>query len=644
MTLWKLGCKWGSNTPLFYDFIKTQEIVISWIDKPFQKNDWVLIANGHTVLAFAKVLETPVSCLTKPNYSAEFKKLEIPFEDNLIIANADWLVLKKEDQFKYKLQQGICRVQDSKTRNIFNKILKKHTMNFQKDYLIKLLKQKKQIILQGPPGTGKTRLAEQLAIQLCNSNIDNKITLKQINLSAANIAERLKNVQSVQSSTGRTTYRIENIKKDRCTVVLESDTSYEIPFKGIRDAYNSKLWEGGQSNGLDPYNAAIAKYIFENKILIEDIATKENDYALIQFHPSYTYEDFVRGIVVKNNNGEIEYKTENKVLALIAEKALTNYTNHFKDNTAYNNDVKLKEYFNLFTDKILDDIEEHNGFYKLTANIGLINVDNDAFRYKGQNEGWVKNGNRMLFKDILQAYSVGNKERQDIKKNDKLSGLAKQHASYYVRVLNLFYDFLKDNNLSFNNIEIEKEPLKNYVLIIDEINRANLPTVLGELLYALEYRGKEVQSMYDIDGVNSIIIPPNLYIIGTMNTADRSVGHIDYAIRRRFAFVDVLPKIIDETELVGQKIFKTDKFKEVSKLFLTNFDDYNNDPNVLFEKSEYLSDEFRVEDMWLGHSYFIADNEEDFTFKMEYEIKPILKEYVKDGILNEDALEIINGL
>src|SRR5690606_7139407 len=80
-----------------------------------------------------------------------------------------------------------------------------------------------------------------------------------------------------------------------------------------------------------------------------------------------------------------------------------------------------------------------------------------------------------------------------------------------------------------------------YVLIIDEINRANLPAVLGELIYALEYRGEGVDSMYDLDGDTSIILPPNLYIIGTMNTADRSVGHIDYAIRRRFAFVEVLP-------------------------------------------------------------------------------------------------------
>ncbi|MFZ0599020.1 MAG: AAA family ATPase, partial [Flavobacterium sp.] len=82
---------------------------------------------------------------------------------------------------------------------------------------------------------------------------------------------------------------------------------------------------------------------------------------------------------------------------------------------------------------------------------------------------------------------------------------------------------------------------KKFVLIIDEINRANLASVLGELIYGLEYRNKTINSMYDINNDFSIIIPDNLYLIGTMNTADRSVGHIDYAIRRRFAFIDILP-------------------------------------------------------------------------------------------------------
>lgn len=79
------------------------------------------------------------------------------------------------------------------------------------------------------------------------------------------------------------------------------------------------------------------------------------------------------------------------------------------------------------------------------------------------------------------------------------------------------------------------------VLIIDEINRGNLPKLLGELVYALEYRGHEVSLPFTCEGSDKLIVPKNLYIIATMNSADRSIGHIDVAIRRRFALFPLLP-------------------------------------------------------------------------------------------------------
>ena len=172
--------------------------------------------------------------------------------------------------------------------------------------------------------------------------------------------------------------------------------------------------------------------------------------------------------------------------------------------------------------------------------------------------------------------------------------------------------------------EALKDKDKPYVLVIDEINRANLSAVLGELIYALEYRGEAVKSMYAIEGENNLILPPNLYIIGTMNTADRSVGHIDYAIRRRFAFVNILPK--DLTNELGDQ-FESALFAKVTNLFNTN-----------------LSPEFKKEEVQLGHSYFITKNT-PIDIRWEYEIKPILLEYVKDGILVGEGIEtIINNL
>ena len=637
MKLWKLGCHWGSHTPLFYDFIKEHKIVITGSDKIFKKNDWILIADGHKILAFAKVNETMHSCVSYPNYKDEFDKHQIPFDDNLLIANADWIVLNNEDQFKYQLQQGICKVQSTHIKNIFNKTLKKYTMNIEKEKYLSLLKQKKQIILQGPPGTGKTRMAKQLALAMCNSSEDvfsddNLFTDKYI-------AFKLKDNPLINSANFNTKYQIDEVQKKKCRVTLIStSTSYDISYNGIRKAIKDKLWfKGKQEGGLDPYNAALAKYLIESKESEVELDQGNGSYSLIQFHPSYTYEDFVRGIVVKNNGNQVEYSTENKILGDLAEKAYENYNDSKKDTKSITEEQWIKEEFEDFKDFIIDSMDSDNK-YVLNNTANIINIEGDAFRYTGNT--W-KNEFRMKYSDIMYLYLNNIHTRKSIKKQENINPLARTHATYFKLVLDAFILFMKDKKAPKNEAESIKQ--KNYVLIIDEINRANLPNVLGELIYALEYRGSVAKSMYDIDGVNDIIIPPNLYIIGTMNTADRSVGHIDYAIRRRFAFVEILPKLLKDTELLD-KVFMTEKFIEVSSLFLSNLNEYIIDPNVLLIKSDYLSDEFRVEDIWLGHSYFIAENEEVFKMKLEYEIKPILKEYVKDGILDDDAIEKINNL
>ncbi|WP_343705604.1 AAA family ATPase [Flavobacterium sp.] len=179
-----------------------------------------------------------------------------------------------------------------------------------------------------------------------------------------------------------------------------------------------------------------------------------------------------------------------------------------------------------------------------------------------------------------------------------------------------------------------------HILIIDEINRANLSSVLGELIYALEYRNESFKSMYaNKQGIYEITIPENLYIIGTMNTADRSVGHLDYALRRRFAFYDILPKNFEQEEA-----FQSELFQLVSRLFVKEI----KSSTAELEASEHLSLEFqdRPQDIWLGHSYFFKKENMDFSLQLKYEIVPILQEYVKDGILNntEAVAQIIKDL
>ena len=333
-------------------------------------------------------------------------------------------------------------------------------------------------------------------------------------------------------------------------------------------------------------------------------------FKLIQFHPSYSYEDFVRGIVAKpNEEGDgIVYTAENKILGAFAKEAFNNW------NKAQQNTQTLKEQdiFEAFIEHIKEELAQSEDYkYPLTDSIYIFNADDKRFKYKGDNWEVHSRGLNMNYAEIKRIIDSGIRDRQGVTKLTNIGGQARQHASYFIRIVEKYYEFKESESYKPNITD--KIPLKPYVLIIDEINRANLSAVLGELIYALEYRGEAVQSMYAIDDDNTLVLPANLYIIGTMNTADRSVGHIDYAIRRRFAFVDVLPK--DLTNELGDN-FATKLYEEVSKLFEGNT----------------LSPEFRKEEVQLGHSYFITE-QTPIAIRWEYEIKPILLEYIKDGVL-----------
>ncbi|RXG29883.1 McrB family protein [Leeuwenhoekiella marinoflava] len=338
----------------------------------------------------------------------------------------------------------------------------------------------------------------------------------------------------------------------------------------------------------------------EQKVKLES----SEQFKLVQFHPAYSYEDFVRGIVVKTDvSATPEYKTVNKTLGAFAKKANESNLSGGVDDF----DRAWRELIEDINSKRIDIVGSSDVTVTLNSR-GNIKFNSPVATYE----------------TTYQLYKFG---KTDLK-----------YETYQKIVLN----YLKDPNEKYKlkDYEAPNTVASNipYVLIIDEINRANLPAVLGELIYALEYRGEQVESMYaTLEEGNTLMLPENLYIIGTMNTSDRSVGHIDYAIRRRFAFVDMLPKAlnIDNFELAI--------FEKVAALFIKNYDQYEQDDTVVLEPSDYLSEEFRPEDVWLGHSYFIK-TDDDFLTRKRYEIIPILKEYVNDGILKETARNEINAL
>lgn len=187
------------------------------------------------------------------------------------------------------------------------------------------------------------------------------------------------------------------------------------------------------------------------------------------------------------------------------------------------------------------------------------------------------------------------------------------------------------------------------ILILDEINRADLARVLGELIYALERerRGLPVSSQYAIGDPpdRTIRLPANLYLIGTMNTADRSIALVDYAIRRRFSFLSILPSV-DVVEAFYQSSVQHEGDGEVADVLGPRVVALYQAVYALFDN---LSD---ADDIRIGHSYFLVKGSRErkdlplvdwadaIAFRFAYEVLPMLSEYRKERRLLDSTNEI----
>lgn len=170
---------------------------------------------------------------------------------------------------------------------------------------------------------------------------------------------------------------------------------------------------------------------------------------------------------------------------------------------------------------------------------------------------------------------------------------------------------------------------KPVVLIIDEINRGNVSKIFGELITLLE-SDKRSNGNHPIKVIlpytkGEFGIPSNLYIIGTMNTTDRSTGTLDYALRRRFAFVT-----LKSQDSVIKKYYSDSRNEDLGSVAVALFADIKK----FIENPKHLCGDMSIDDLMVGHSYFMAESEAELQDKVEFEILPLINEYINDGILN----------
>ena len=507
------------------------------------------------------------------------------------------------DNVSYR--KTIEALRDDSISNYVNSIMSE----LENDSIIKILEHKKQIILQGPPGTGKTYTAEAIAKQFTEvETISNPKEMldefyKNFNPQSTEIVKERKEIQDLREQF-LANFPKENLKnlslENYCIGTGERDNfcwwierglktlgyyfpgsslSYRLYWSKSKDEY---VKSGFAKEIADDNEAMIAvakvlhdvintkNYIEGKKYFGESFILKVlNTYYPEEYAPINAVNYIKNALALFGINvNELDFVQLNQRLLAL----------HQQKNQEYGADVKPHEFMRFLVDnfnlkegvKLNDNKVVAKGAYELIQ-------FHPAYSYEDFVRGIVAE-----VVDKQPTFNVKNK------------------------ILAEFAERANDN------------PKAKFVLIIDEINRANLPAVLGELIYALEYRGKPVNSLYEYEGERAIKLPNNLYIIGTMNTADRSVGHIDYAIRRRFSFINVLPNEMYVPE------YAKGKFQSVSDLFTKKF----------------LASDFKREDVQIGHSYFMG-KEEDLEMKIKYEVVPILREYIKDGVLSEKAsLEI----
>ena len=175
-----------------------------------------------------------------------------------------------------------------------------------------------------------------------------------------------------------------------------------------------------------------------------------------------------------------------------------------------------------------------------------------------------------------------------------------------------------------------------FYLIVDEINRANLATVFGELIYGLEYRNSKVSTPYEVKEkatgkvTKDIVLTKNLFILGTMNTADKSIDAIDYAIRRRFVFVDSPA----DRNIVMKCYQNVSGNADENSIELLLFDAVQR----IFDDPRFFNNEYQKNDVRIGHTYFLRDRKKGYEDAIiehfVFQVVPILREYVKDGIID----------
>jgi len=423
----------------------------------------------------------------------------------------------------------------------------------------------------------------------------------------------------------------QEVKEDTAEAAAQEELVQQ--FKGYQNPYSSMLIEsknlifrGAPGTGKSFLAKEIAADIISNGYYdkyaqLSDDQKKQVEF--VQFHPSYDYSDFVEGLRPKvNDDGTMGFTLQDGIFKKFVSRARKNYEDSQKSKEAIEKEVSVQESMMDFFSNITlgEDIFETINGNKFT----ITSVDDKYINISIP-------GNATVNKLTLNVDDIRRMLESDVEFNkikDVTAFFGKTFATQAYSYDFAIYKEIKKKKGTTSKAKKKTEELKKYIFIIDEINRGEISKIFGELFFAIDpgYRGRagEISTQYANMHSNpdeKFYIPENVYIIGTMNDIDRSVDSFDFAMRRRFRFVEL--KADDRLEMLAS--LEND---ELEKEAIRRMAELNKEITAV----EDLNENYQI-----GASYFLKLKTLTFDQLWTDYLHPLLQEYIH-GMYDEESI------
>ena len=426
-----------------------------------------------------------------------------------------------------------------------------------------------------------------------------------------------------ETATAEPTYQINLDQKAK---------EYRNEFSSMLIKSKNLIFRGAPGTGKTYLAKEIAADIISNGYedkydCLTDEQKKQVEF--VQFHPSYDYSDFVEGLRPKvNDDGTMGFELQDGIFKKFVARARKNYEDSQKTREDVEKEVTVQESMEEF----FSDIEFGVDTFKT--------INGNEFTITGVDDKHINisiPGNATVNRLALNLDEV----RRMLESGQKF-GRIKDITTFFGKTFatqGYSYDFAIYKAIQAKKFTTSKEKtkqaeLKKYIFIIDEINRGEISKIFGELFFAIDpgYRGKagEISTQYSnlhSDPDEKFYIPENVYIIGTMNDIDRSVDSFDFAMRRRFRFVEL--KADEHLEAINESIEDEDRRSEAIRRM--------SELNKTIAEVEDLNENYQI-----GAAYFAKLRTLDFDQLWTDYLQPLLQEYIQgmydeEGIMNRFA-------